>query len=291
MAADARSRDQKVIRISAAILVANLCVAFAKLAYGLSLGSIAIEADGFHSLLDGVNNVVIILAVSVAGRPADAGHPYGHRKFEVLASLFIGFMFAVLILRTGADAITALVSGEQKQIASEAYVVVLATIGVNIAVTALEHAYGKRLQSAALIADARHTLSDVLVSLTVLAGVFASRSGLHGADAIAALIVVGVIAWVGWGIVRSAISGLADEAGLAAETLREHAGAVEGVRGVKNVRSRKYGGDVKVDLVITVDGHLSVFAAHAIADAVEAALMTRFPQVSDVIVHVEPVRG
>jgi divalent metal cation (Fe/Co/Zn/Cd) transporter len=83
------TRDRQIIGVSFAILLANLAVAAAKLVYGVKLGSMAIKADGFHSLLDSVSNVVIIVALSVASKPADTNHPYGHRKFELLASLFI----------------------------------------------------------------------------------------------------------------------------------------------------------------------------------------------------------
>ncbi len=283
-----KRRDKQVIRVSAAILVANVSVAVFKLIYGVAFGSIAIQADGFHSLFDGVNNVVIIVAMTFAGKPADANHPYGHRKIEVLASLFIGFMFAVMILRTASDAVSALIAHEQRVIAPQAYAVVLITIAVNLVVTVSEHLIAKRLQSDLLLADARHTLSDVIVSAAVLAGVSLNRIGVPSADAISALVVVAVVAWVGYRIVRNAIAGLADEVALPAPLLRAEAMTVSGVKSVERVRSRKYGSDVKVDVVIKVDAGLTILRAHAIADAVEAAIGKRFSEVSDIFVHVEP---
>ncbi len=282
------ARDRRIIGVSFSILLANLAVAAGKLVYGVTLGSIAIEADGFHSLLDGVNNIVIIVAMSIAGKPADASHPYGHRKFELLASLFIGFLFVVLIARTAKDAFSALLGHPAQEISADAYVVVLLTIAINIVVTVVERAAGKRLESAVLLADARHTLSDVLVSITVLAGVYLSRRGVAGADALCALVVVGVIAWVGYGIVRNAIAGLADEMVLAPSAVQAEVLSVPGVEAVGLVRSRRYGREVKVDAVIKVDGRMSVAAAHAVADEVERAIARRWPEVSDVVVHLEP---
>ena len=284
---NASERDRQVVRVSAAILVANILVAAGKLIYGTALGSIAIRADGFHSLLDGINNVVIIVAMSVAGRPADDDHPYGHRKFEVLASLGIGALFAVLIYRTATDAFLAL-DAPPRTLSSDAYAVVLVTLVINITVAAVEHVLGRRLRSDLLIADARHTISDVFVSLTVLAGVVLNRRGVPAADALSALVVVLVIAWVGYGVVRQAIAGLADEVGVPPEELSATAASVAGVRAVSRVRSRQYGGEIKIDVVITVDGAISVAEAHTIADAVEAAIEQRWAHASDVVVHVEP---
>lgn len=281
-------RDRQVVRLSAAILVANVVVAAGKLVYGVALGSLAIRADGFHSLLDGINNVVIILAMSVAGKPADASHPYGHRKIELIASLFIGVMFATLIYRTASEAIRSLSGAQPPVLGREAYAVVLVTLAINVAVAVSEHIAGKRLKSELLIADARHTLSDVFVSIAVLVGIVLNRSGVERADAGSAMIVIAVIAWVGYGVVRTAISGLADEAGLPQEELSRLVCQVNGVRSALRVRSRRYGHEVKVDLAITVDGTISVAAAHAIADAVEAAIRARWPEATDTVVHVEP---
>jgi cation diffusion facilitator family transporter len=282
------SRDARMIRVLVAVLAANAAVAAAKLVYAELGGSLALRADGFHSLLDGLNNVVGLIVVRAAARPPDEGHPYGHRKFEVLASLGIGLAILGVALRTGYVALSALLSDRRPAIGAGAVGVALATLGVNIIVAILEHRAGRRLQSQLLIADARHTLSDVFVTIAVLVGIAGARAGFPQADAAAALAVLALLGYVSYGILRRAVAVLSDEAALSADQAGAVIRSLEGVRAVRRIRSRGTPPEVRVDLIVEVDPELTVARAHEVADRTEAAIIARFPDVAEVIVHVEP---
>jgi cation diffusion facilitator family transporter len=139
-----------------------------------------------------------------------------------------------------------------------------------------------------LIADARHTLSDVFVSMAVLASLLLSRSQVPRADSLVALGVLGFVGWAAWQVVRQAVGVLADSARLDPSAVAAVCLPISGVRGVREVRSRGMEGAVQVDLKLDVDPAQTVAAAHQTADAVEEAIIRAFPVVHEVVVHVEP---
>jgi cation diffusion facilitator family transporter len=277
-----------VRRVLTAILLANWAVAGAKVLFGVWSGSAAVTADGLHSFIDGASNVLGLLAMSVAARPADEDHPYGHQKFEALASLGIGALVGVGGLELGRMALEAFRSDARPQVGAGMVGVMVVTLGVNVAVARAEARWGRKLNSPLLLADARHTLSDVLVSLAVLASLGLSWLGVPRADGAVALGVLGVVGFVAWGIVRQAVGILSDTARLDPEEVCRLTRGVEGVRACGRVRSRGMEGAVYVDLVVEVDPELTTARAHQVADGVEETLTAHFPQVVDVVVHVEP---
>ncbi|HWR98882.1 MAG TPA: cation diffusion facilitator family transporter, partial [Candidatus Methanoperedens sp.] len=168
------ARTRRVRFVLWAILGLNLAVAAAKYFYGLATASIAMQADGFHSLFDGTSNVVGLIGLAVAVRPPDRDHPYGHAKYETYAAAIIGAMLLLASWKVGAAAWTRLANGgEPPRVDAGSFVVMLVTLGVNIGVAAWERRVGKDLRSELLIADASHTGSDILVSVGVLAGLVA----------------------------------------------------------------------------------------------------------------------
>lgn len=283
-------RNKQVRRVLAAILVANWAVATAKVVVGLVSGSASVTADGVHSFIDGGSNVLGLVAMSVASRPADEDHPYGHGKFEALASLAIGAMIGIAMLELGRMAVDSLVHDRHPQVSPGMAVVMVATLVVNLAVTRAERHYGRRLHSPLLLADAQHTLSDVFVTLAVLGSIGLVWLGWPKADGLVALGVLFFVAWVAWGIVRQSVGILADSARLQPEQVQALALEVEGVRSCRRVRSRGMEGAVFVDLTIEVDPHMPTAQAHELADEVEHRLRAAYPDVVDIVVHVEPVR-
>ncbi len=281
-------RNRKVRAVLASILVANWAVALAKLAIGIYSQSAAVTADGLHSFIDGGSNVLGLLAMTVASRPADEDHPYGHGKFEALASLGIGAMIGIAMLELGRMALDSLLHDQHPQVSPLMAGVMVITLGVNLTVTRVERHYGEKLQSSLLLADARHTLSDVFVTLAVLLSLGLVWLGYPRADGLVALVVMVFVAGVAWGIVRQAVGILSDTARLDPLRVAEALRTVDGVRSCRDVRSRGMEGAVYVDLKIEVDPQLSTEKAHALADEVEARLQAEFRDVVDVVVHVEP---
>ena len=281
-------RNRKVRAVLASILVANWAVALAKLGIGIFSQSAAVTADGLHSFIDGGSNVLGLLAMTVASRPADADHPYGHGKFEALASLGIGAMIGIAMLELGRMALDSLLHDQHPQVSPLMAGIMVITLGVNLTVTRIERHYGQKLQSSLLLADARHTLSDVFVTLAVLVSLGLVWLGYPRADGLVALVVMVFVAWVAWGIVRQAVGILSDTARLDPVRVAEALRTVAGVRSCRDVRSRGWEGAVYVDLKIEVDPQLSTAKAHELADEVEARLQAEFRDVVDVVVHVEP---
>lgn len=286
--ADARSLE--VRRILWAILGLNLAVAIAKMLYGAVTRSLAMTADGFHSLFDGTSNVIGLIGIVIASRPADREHPYGHAKYETYASAGIGLLLAVAAWRVGVESVRRLIAGTAApDVNAGSFAVMLATLAVNIGVSAWERHAGRRLKSDVLLADASHTGSDILVSLGVIGGLLAVRAGYPVADPVLGLVVCGFIARAALRIFKSVDETLSDRARLDPREVEAVALSVTGVLGCHDVRTRGTASHVAVDLHVQVDPHASVTDGHAIAEAVERAVCERFSEVSDVIAHVEPL--
>jgi len=283
-------RNRKVRWVLASILAANWAVASAKLAFGLLSHSASVTADGLHSFIDGGSNVLGLVAMMVASRPADADHPYGHGKFEALASLGIGAMIGIGMLELGRMALDSLLNDRHPEVTPAMAGVMVLTLVVNLAVTRVERHYGQKLKSSLLLADASHTLSDVFVTLAVLVSLGLVWLGYPRADGLIALLVLGFVAWVAYGIVRQAVGILSDTARLDPAQVAQLTTSVLGVRTCRNVRSRGMEESVYVDLKIEVDPQLTTAQAHEVADCVEERIQAEFPQVVDVVVHVEPAR-
>jgi cation diffusion facilitator family transporter len=285
---EANDAIRRLSRLLWGILFLNLLVAVAKLAYGAYSGAIAVTADGFHSLLDASSNVVALVAAHLAARPPDRDHPYGHRKFEAFASLGIASLLVVACVRIGSSALQRLRSPEPPDITALGFVVIAATILVNLAVAAFERGQGKRLRSELLLADAAHTSSDVWTSVLVLVSFIAVMLGHAWADTAAALVIVAVILWAGVRVVSRAFRTLADAYRVPPEEVEAVALRVPGVLECHKVRSRGAAGDVHVDLHVLVDPEMPIAEAHRIGHEVEAAVRAAWDEITDVVVHVEP---
>jgi cation diffusion facilitator family transporter len=281
-------RNRRIRTVLAAILAANWAVALAKVIFGLRSDAAAVTADGLHSFIDGGSNVLGLVAMSVASRPADEDHPYGHGKFEALASLGIGAMIGIAMLELGRMALDSLLHDRHPEVTPLMVGVMVTTLLINLAVTTLERRQGEKLKSPLLLADARHTLSDVAVSLAVLASLGLVWLGYPKADGLVTLVVMVVVARVGWGIVKQAVGILSDTARLDPLKVEALIRSVPGVLSCRDVRSRGMEGTVYVDLKIEVDPQLTTARAHELADAVEQLIQAQYPEVVDVVVHVEP---
>lgn len=283
-----QSRLRQVRLTLLVILVLNVVVATAKLVVGLTIGSLAMAADGVHSFLDSASNVVGLVGIAIAARPPDPDHPYGHDRFETLASLGIAGFMLLALYSIGQNAWDRLQGGAAPEITTLAITVMLVTLAINIGVTIWERRAGRRLQSQVLLADSQHTLSDVFVSLSVLASFALVKAGYPSADLIITVIISALIARGAWQIVRDASLTLTDTAVEAPAEIRAAVLAVDGVRGAHAIRSRGAGDRVWVDLHIQVDPDLSVDEGHDIASVVAETVEDALERPADVTVHVEP---
>jgi cation diffusion facilitator family transporter len=176
-----RGKVQRVLWIT---LLLNLGVAGAKLAVGLVTSSLALLGDAAHSTIDAANNIVGLVAIAVATQAADESHPYGHSKIETLAAFVLAGLLFVTCFNLGLEAVKRL-AGEEARVAEAtpmAFAVVLGTLAINLGVSRYEARRGQQLGSEFLLADAAHTRSDVLVTLTVLASLVFVHFGVPRVD-------------------------------------------------------------------------------------------------------------
>lgn len=281
---ESRSAVRRVLWI---VLILNLAVALAKWVIGQRAGSLSMVADGFHSLADSASNVVGLVGLAIAARPADEDHPYGHQRFETLASLAIGGFLALTAWEVLRSCFERLRTGSQIEHTPLALGVMVATITINIFVTVYERRRGRELKSGILEADARHTLSDVYASLMVITGLLTASLGLHWVDVAAAVVITGMIAYAAFQILRENGLLLADTALIDPVAIRREATRVAGVLSVHKVRSRGREGDGQADLHIQVPADMPLADAHAIGHDVADRLRERFG-LREVLVHVEP---
>jgi cation diffusion facilitator family transporter len=267
----------------------NLAVAGSKIAYGHATSVLSIRADGFHSLTDSVNNLVGLMGVFFAARPADAGHPYGHAKFEVLAAGVVGLSLLGMAYDVLTSAAGRLFGGAPPpKLDALAFVVLALTLGVNIIVARYERKQAELLESPFLASDAAHTSSDVLVTLGVIITVGLVQAGFGALDSVMALGIAGFIAWTGVQVLRQNLRYLADAAALEPEAVHAVVLQVAGVASAHKIRTRGAPGDIHVDLHVQVARHLDVVTAHRVTHWVIDAIKAKLPGVTDVVVHTEP---
>jgi cation diffusion facilitator family transporter len=281
-------RYRSVVRVLYRVLFLNLAVAIAKIALGYLTGAVSVLSDGFHSLTDAAANVVALVGVSVARRPPDQNHPYGHRKYETIASLGILVFLLIVLLEVLTAAIDRFRTGAAPKVFPEGIGVMVVTLAVNIVVVSYELREGRKLRSEVLLADAKHTRSDVLTSGAVIAALIGVWFGYPMLDPLAALVVAAFIGHACWEIAQDASHVLADEIVLAEQDVREVVQSVPDVIGSHHIRTRGSADHVFVDLHIWLRGDTPLEAAHATSHIVKDTLMARFPQIVDVVIHIEP---
>jgi len=282
------SRYSEVRHVLLRILFLNLVVALAKIVFGQISGSISILSDGFHSLTDGASNVVALVGLRLAQKPPDANHPYGHRKFETLAAGGIALFLLLVVVEVAQAALARFRSGGAPSVTASSFGIMLATVAINIAVVRSERNAAKRLSSELLLADARHTQSDVLTSMAVLAALVGSAYGFPMLDPLAALVIVGFIGHAGFAIARDAARILSDQTVISEEDISRVVQSVPNVLGCHHIRSRGAADHVFLDLHVWLDGATPLTEAHAVSHAVKDLLMERYPQIADAIIHIEP---
>src|SRR6266545_2772283 len=283
------ARSRAVRRVLLFILVLNAVVFAAKAVYAVWSGSLAIASDAVHSLVDAAANVIGLVVLRFADAPPDKGHPYGHRKLEVVAASAIGVSVGIAAVRFAWDAIDALLVGRAAPHTSAlGFAVIGGTWVVNLIVARYEGRRARELDSAFLAADASHTASDLLVTAGVAASFTATYFGADWADPVGALVIIVFIGRIAWGILKANVTVLIDRAVVDPAQVAEVARGVSGVEDVHRVRSRGTEGAAQLDLHLLIDGDVALREAHAIAHQVEARLRSAIPAIVDVTIHMEP---
>lgn len=282
------SNLSQVNRTLLIVLVFNLSTAMVKAWWGYGTRSISMQADGFHSFLDAASNVVGLIGVWVASHPPDDTHPYGHRKFETFGSFCISvFLFfgCFEILKSSYDRFQ---SAAIPEITPASFIIMLATVIVNLILSRWENQKGTLLKSEVLIADSFHTKSDVFASLSVIASLAGSWAGYSFIDPLVGVIIAVIIGKVGGQILMESSKVLTDYSRIHPSEIHELVMKIHGVEECHAVRTRGSMSHIYVDLHIHVAPQMPLEKAHILAHKVEAEIMKKFADVLEVVVHLEP---
>ncbi|MBS4178449.1 cation diffusion facilitator family transporter [Lederbergia citrea] len=272
-----------IISIFAYILLSVL-----KIFIGNMANSEALKADGFNNATDIIASIAVLIGLRLSQKPPDEDHPYGHWKAETVASLVASFIMIAVGIQVLYGAISSVFSVKQ-----ESPNLISAWTGMfSSVVMYMVYRYnrnlGKKINSQAVMAAAKDNLSDAWVSIGAVIGIIGSQFNLPWLDPVTAVIVGLLICKTGWDIFRKASHDLTD--GYDEEQLgiyRKSILKIQGVKGIKDIRARKYGSNSVVDVVIIVNSKLFIGAAHDISERVEEVLMEEH-DVFEVHVHVEP---
>lgn len=286
MVRDSRSQVQKVL---VQTLVLNLLVMMIKAFLGWATGSLSLVADALHSLTDSASNVLGLWANRSASPVPDREHPYGHQKFEAVGALGVAGFLSIACFEILKGAVDRILSpGRTTTISGVDLWILIGVLGINLFVTVYERKEGKRLNSALLIADAYHTLSDVWVTITVLVGLVGIwLFQWQWLDILLAFPVAVMVLSSGWTVLKENLPWLVDESAIDPDHIADIVRSVPGVLNVHNIASRGVVGRqcfIEMHLVV---GPTDVASAHAITEAIEVELESRFQPVR-IMIHVEP---
>ena len=278
------------LRVAALSIASNAGLVTAELAIAWSTGSLAVLADAFHSGVDLTGSLVALSGIRMALRAADAGHAYGYGRYENAAALVQFVLIAIIGVTVIEEAVRRYLTGFTVTITGLSLVAILATLALDLALFRYVSRRSVALESSALEADAFHFGTDAVGKVGVVVGVGMAYLGYPIMDLVGAVSIAAVFLASAFIMGKKNLRVLVD-ASPPPELLRElraTALSVEGVSGVHSLRGRMSGQAVFVDLAVHVSPGVSLERAHGIAHAVEGAVRKRIPDVTEVVVHVEP---
>ena len=300
MSGEAEIRKKKIYRVTFIGFAVNLLLAGIKLAAGILGRSGAMVADAVHSFSDMATDVVVIAFAKISAKPKDEGHDYGHGKYETLATIIISLALAAVgmgILVNSIGAIRVVVDGG---LLPRPGTVALLAAAVSIVVKEILYRYtvreGRRVSSPSMIANAWHHRSDALSSLGTLAGIgcaYVLGDKWRIADPIAALVVAVFIFKIAFDLIRTGLDELLERSlpeDVEEEILRVVAANPE-VREPHNLRTRRIGASIAVEVHVRVDGAMSVCRSHELTEDIERRLRARFGEGTMIAIHVEPLKA
>ncbi len=269
-------------------LAVNLLIAGLKLGYGLLTGVLSVSADGYHSLLDGCSNVIALVGITLARRPPDRDHHYGHQKYEILSAMGISFLLFIAAGQIVFEAWGRISAGTSPTPSLWGVPILLGTLFANWMVYRYEMGVGKELASPILLSDAEHTRSDMFATVGALVSVLAIYIGIQWIDVLIAGLIGLVIIRAAYEIIGESIQVLTDSAPIDSSEIEVVLERFPSALYAHKIRSRGSSNQVFIDLSLHVQPDLSVKSAHDLSHEIEDAIRDRFPGVRDVVIHIEP---
>ncbi len=289
-----KAANRQIRQVTYVGVVANIILAIVKAVVGLMAGSMALIADGIHSLSDMVTDVALLLGVHFGSKEADSKHPYGHGRLETFSEAFIGAALIVVggFLIQRASVAIARPNSEQGAVGwAVAWVAVLSIVAKEV-LYRMTRKVAVKTNSSALYANAWHHRSDALSSVAVVIGFISLKLGYDHGDQVATIAVGLLIILVGAKMFVGCLEEFSERAvdSDTIEQIERIIGAEERIRQWHKLRTRNVGREIFVDLHILVDPQLDITAAHEIASALEEAMQARLTRPVNITVHIEPDR-
>ena len=279
-------------RVSLVSIAVNTALSVVKILAGVLAHSGAMISDGVDSASDVLSSFIVIIGVKLSRREADREHPYGHERFECVAAIVLAILLALTGLLIGWKAVETINSGAGTRPIPG--VAALAAAAVSIVVKELmfwyTRHYARLINSPALMASAWDHRSDALSSVGALIGIAGARMGYPIMEPLASLVICAFILKAAFEIFRDATNKMVDRA-CDAETEQRLAACVREqpeILGIDSLQTREFGSRIYVDLEIALDGSMSLYDAHAVAEQVHDRIEREFPSVKHIMVHVNP---
>jgi len=284
--------NHRGIRVAQAGLLINLVLVLVKLTSGIVGHTYALIADAAESSVDIFSSIIVWRGLSIASKPADEDHPFGHGRAEPLAAAIVSLMLLAAAVGIAVAAVREILTPHQ---IPHRFTLFVAAGVILVKETLYRRVFqvGDEMGSTAVRADAWHHRSDAISSGAAFVGIALARLGGPGwesADDWAALVAASIIAINGFMMLQPAIDDLMDRVpdGPVVEQIGRAATSVHGVLAIEKLRVRKLGTDYYVDLHVQADPELSLFDAHILSGKVKAAIRTAVPAVSGASIHMEP---
>ena len=289
---DAAQMQREATRVSLVSIAGNTALSLFKLLAGVLAHSGAMISDAVHSASDVLSSFIVIFGVKLAAREPDRDHPYGHERFECVAAIVLAVVLAATGVLIGARAVQSILSPEEETAAPGLLALIAAAFSIVVKELMYWYtrAHARRLNSAALMASAWDHRSDALSSVGALLGIAGARMGLFVAEPLASLVICVFILKAAFDIFRDATAKMVDRAcdGETEQAIKNCVLSHRQVLGIDRLQTRVFGSRVYVDLEIRLDGNLTLYESHAIAEQVHDRIEREFPSVKHIMVHVNP---
>lgn len=285
--------NKEAIRISILSIVINAALSIIKMIAGIVSNSTAMVSDSIHSASDIVSTIIVIVGISMASKEPDDEHPYGHERIECVAGIILSVILMLVGLYLGFSGLRPFITGDYTELKEPG---ILALISAIISIAVKEIMYrctaniAKKINSTALMADAHHHRSDALSSIGAMIGIIGSRLGYLKLDSIASMVICVMITKAGYDIFKESIYKLIDTAcePITLTKMKDCIMNTAGVRNIDGIKTRLFGSMIYIDLEIAVDGNISLYEAHKIAENVHDNIESDFRRVKHCMVHVNP---
>lgn len=289
----AKANEKIAMEVSKNSIIVNVILSLFKLFAGVFAHSGAMISDAVHSASDVFSTIIVIIGVKLSGKEADEKHQYGHERLECVAAIILAVILLATGLGIGFAGISKIYEGNYGQLAVPG---ILALIAAIASIVTKEGMYwytrnaAKKINSSALMADAWHHRSDALSSIGSLVGIAGARLGFPVFDPLASVVICLFIVKVSFDIFFDAMGKMTDEScdEVVENQMKQVVLDQRGVEEIDELRTRKFGDRVYVDIEISAQGTMSLNDSHAIAEEVHHAIECNFKTVKHCMVHVNP---